>query len=421
MSRVTLVFFLIWLGIAMSVSAQPKGFNYDESKVPAYSLPDPLVMSDGTPVDSVDAWTKQRRAEVLELFKQHVYGTMPDATVPFQVQSKTEPFEILSGRGVAQEVELQMERGAKSIKVRILTIRPSQTSGPVPFFIGYNFLGNHTVIANSDVTLARAKTRDGKWAQAKESTRGERTSRWDVGQILDAGMGLVTAFYDDVDPDAYDKFQNGVHALYPELQARPDNWTSIGGWAWCLSRILDHLETDKHFDAKRAMVFGHSRLGKTSLWAGATDPRFAIVISNNSGCGGAALARRHFGETVDRITTVFPHWFCAKHNDYRENENAMPVDQHMLISLMAPRPVYIASAQGDQWADPKGEFLSGYHAQPVYKLLGEEGGLPEEMPAVDQPIGNRIGYHMRSGKHDVKAYDWTQYIKFAKRHLAGDR
>ncbi len=387
---------------------------WDEKDVPAYTLPDPLLMAEGRKVRSKKQWYAERRPELLSLFRDEMYGKTPE---PFESQhyKVVEPAtEALGGKALRKQVDVYLTSSDKYC-LHLLIYLPRNAKGPVPVFLGLNFQGNWALCGDPDVKrpeISEIRRRNGAWDGI--------VVPWPVEQILQAGYGVVTFDRADADPDFNDGFINGLTPLiYREGQhyPDPDQWGSVATWAWSLSRAMDYLETDSDIDAGKVAVIGHSRLGKTALWAGACDERFGIVISNCSGSGGAALSRRQFGETVLDLNRHFPHWFCGNFRKYDANEAALPFDQHSLLALIAPRPLYVCSAEKDAWADPYGEFLSAREASKVYRFLGKKGLAIEKWPSPDQPsMEGDVAYHIHSGPHDCNSYDWAQYIKFADKY-----
>ncbi|MBV5315658.1 MAG: hypothetical protein JZU47_20320 [Prolixibacteraceae bacterium] len=422
MKRFTSLFLLI-LFVFVNAYAQRENVISDESKVPAYQVPDILTRFNGGKVKTEKVWVKKQRPEILKLFTQEVYGKIPGEQPISEVKVWETSENALNGIAIRKQLSLFFRKHDRNLEVNVLMYLP-KTTKKVPVFLAYNFTGNHAIYNDPNIRLTESWVANNPSVgiinnQVTEQSRASASDRWPVDEIIKSGYGLVTVYYGDVDPDKND-FSDGIHPFfYSEGQQKPqiNEWGSIGAWAWGLSRVLDYLEKDILVDATKVAVLGHSRLGKAALWAGATDPRFAMVISNESGCGGAALSKRIFGETVQIINTSFPHWFCDNFLKYNGNEEMLPVDQHMLLALIAPRPLYVASAEGDQWADPLGEFLSAKYASAVYELLELEGLPAKEMPAVNQPVMGTIGYHIRTGKHDLSLYDWQQYIRFADKHF----
>ena len=386
------------------VNAQEVKTNLVEERVPAYELPDPLVFSNGKKVRTRRHWTRKRRPEILEIFSQEMYGHVPGRPAGEHFTTLREE-TVYDGLGIRKTVRIYLD-AAEQHWFDVLVHLPAQAEGRVPMFAGLNFKGN-------DATLDETSSR-----------------RWPYEQILKAGFGVATAWRDSVEPDgkqfvapgadaAWFCRDGGVRAWYNP----GGDWGAISAWAWGLSRIMDYLETDPAVDAKQVAVIGHSRLGKTSLWAGANDPRFAIVISNCSCSCGAAISRRVFGENFAAIDKTFPHWFTRAFDKYRFHEEQFPADQHWLAALAAPRPLYIVSATKDGWADPKGEWTCAAAVAPVYKLYRKPGLASRRfdasvMPDPDCPVSDgTVAYHIHEGKHGITAFEWAQYLRFFSRHL----
>lgn len=397
----------------------------DDPKAVGY--PDPLISRNGEKVTNAEQWKTKQRAEILELFRNQMYGKAPGLIDQSEIKIAQTDKNFLGGKAIRVQmlIKLQAPNGnTRTIDVMLVLPNSATDDRKCPVFLGLNFCGNHGIHPDPGILLSTKWMPAGQKRvvdnRATDAHRGVQASRWPLEQIIDRGFGVATAYYGDLEEDHKEGWKNGVRASFPVDGKVGDQlpehaWGAIGAWAWGLSRIMDALENIHMVDAKRVYVHGHSRLGKTALWAGACDERFAMVISNNSGEGGAALARRLQGERTADLNRRFPHWFCKNFHQYSEHEEKLPFDQHWLIACMAPRPVYIASASDDDWADPEGEFLAGVHAEPVYKLFNLKGLGTTQWPAVQTPVGNSIRYHLRQGKHDVTSYDWEQWMQAAPR------
>jgi hypothetical protein len=403
--------------------AQTLTFNADETKVPPYTLPDPLMGKDGKKITTAAAWNGSQRSYIYHLFEENVYGRFPQTKIPVQFVLRETNRHALNNTAIRKQVRIYFLKDT-SVHMDLLMYLPANAKAPVGMFAGYNFSGNQTILPDTGISLSdrwvNAGAKGSVNNRSTDSSRGLAASQWQVNEILKHGYGIAVLYYGDIEPDNPDGWKTGIRStLQNALQIKPEEWSAIGAWAWGLVRVMDYLEQDRDVDAKRIAVIGHSRLGKAALWAGASDQRFSIVVSNESGEGGAALSKRWYGETVGIINQKFPHWFVAAYKKYNENTAALPVDQHMLLSLIAPRPLYVASAEGDQWSDPKGEFLAARKADPVYALFNKKGIGTDSMPGLHQPVGETVRYHIRAGKHDVTLYDWQQYLGFADKYWRG--
>jgi len=431
--NIRLIIPALLLSLPAAAQSFPAGYNNVESAVKPYTELDPLTFANGKPVTR-KMWPA-RRAEILHLFEQNVFGRTPASAqhlpVRFHLEERND--HALDGRAIREQVTIYFsDKFEGGPRMHMLIYLPAHREGKIPIVLGLSFAGNQTIIDDPAIKLNPTWTRPPKSKELPhletpaESTRGAQTQQWQVEKILARGYGIATIYYGDLDPDYKDAISLGIRPLFyahDQTAPKPDDWGALGVWAWGLSRGLDYLQTNAEIDSAHVAVTGHSRLGKAADWAAAQDTRFAAVLSTESGKGGQSLSRRVYGETVAHLQQSFSYWFCESYAKWVDHDTEIPADGNLLTSLMAPRPLYIASAEGDQWSDPKGEFMSAVSASRVYQLLGKPGVSTTTMPEIDQPTDPKrfVAYHVRTGKHDVTGYDWDQYLNFLDAHFGSGK
>ncbi|QGJ69901.1 putative dienelactone hydrolase [Planctomycetales bacterium 10988] len=368
------------------------GIFVHEAKVPEYELPSLLTTQEGEAIESQEAWLIKRRPEVMRLFEHTVYGRLPGSPDRQEHELLDRDEMALDGKATHETIQITCWNGERTLTFKTELFLPNNGHERAPVFV----LVNHRETEEAD------------------PTRKTKTGFWPVEEIIARGYGTAIFREDDLSPDRRDALNEALGTLYPRPKdGKGTTWGALAAWSWGASRVMDVLQTHARVDHRKVAIVGHSRGGKCALWTGARDPRFTLVYSNGSGCGGAALSRRRFGERLAQITDRFPFWFCENLQQYAEREDALPLDQHMLLALIAPRNVYIGSAAEDLWADPKGEYTSLVESGAVYRLF-DDSPLSPEMPAVDEQRTTKMrGYHIRPGKHDLQANDWQYVMDFA--------
>lgn len=409
--KASTLFLLCTLLVGTSLNAQQKkeldsDIIYDEDGIAFYDLPDLLTTAEGLPVTTAEEWHSIRRPQILSLFSSLIYGRVPQPESPITTSSKVlkEDKDFMNGKATRKDVKISFSNAKGNAEMTILVFVPNNAPKPAPAIMIHSF--DDTKSAKFDV---------------HETDQERLKNNWPLSEILDRGYAFVAVFQKDLVGHNEVSFEKGIHPLFfKKGQSFPkaDEWGVLSAVAWGGMRALDYLESDDDVDHERVGLMGHSKMGKAALWTAAQDQRFALVISAQSGCAGAALWRRKSGETLKKMVTRFPYWLSRNAWKFVDQEADLPVDQHMLLALVAPRPVYVASGSEDGWADPRGEYLSAYHASEVYRLLGKKGLSSEESPALNQAIlDSEVGYHLKDGGHSVEDYDWMRFLDFADRHL----
>jgi hypothetical protein len=398
--------------------------NYDEAKVGAYTLPDPLRLNNGKPVRDAKTWWNKRRPEIVSLFETQQYGRAPGRPADESFNATDPGTPALNGKAIRKQVTISFSKDPSWPKIHLLVYLPANVNKPVPVLLSINFGAVSQSV--EDPGIAPDEVWDPKTHTRISPSKGRNFGRLDVEPLLEVGIGVATFYYGDLDPDFPEGFSNGIRARYLKAGQKDrlsDDWGSIAAWAWGMSRVEDYFETDKQVDAKRVAIHGVSRLGKTVMWAGAHDQRFAAVIASCSGEGGAALSHRNYGESIAHLTdpTRFSYQFAPNYAKWAGFPDHAPMDANLLIALIAPRPLLLQTGNTDSWSDPKGEFLAAVAAEPVYKLLGKDGLDTDVWPSAKQPILHDIGYYMHDGGHGMVPSDWNVYLDFLKMHLHPER
>ena len=430
-------------GFAETVFAQDREVfvheaNYDTSKIPPYTLEDPLTFVDGRKVKNAADWAVRRR-EILGIFAKEMYGEEPPKPEVLIAELQDEK-KTVDGHAIRRQYKMWFKADKSGPCLNWIVWIPTFAAKPTPVILGLNYRGNHELVFDDDIPVQPGWTRarekyDVKDNRSSEKTRGLRqdpngASIFPLGMILARGYAVMSACYCEVSPDpehteTETKFQQnpfaytGVFELWGKRdESRTDNITALGAWAWALSRGLDLAERIPEIDAKKSVVTGCSRLGKAALIAAARDERFAVCVPNQTGGGGVPLAKRNFGENVSTEMASFPHWYCKAYAKYIDNEQAMKFDQHLLVAAIAPRSLLVQGFNA-RWFDAKGEWLSCRAASPVWEFLGKEG-----LPKGDFPenydlsrIGSSFGYVRRGGQHGLSGYDWLWTLDFADKAL----
>ncbi|MDF2157272.1 acetylxylan esterase [Algoriphagus sp. CAU 1675] len=383
------LFTLLFSQFAMS---QPTP-NYDESKVPDLVLPDPFVSAKGKIIQSAKEWEEIRRPEIFRLFEEQVYGKIPTDLDNISFEEVKESENPYPDQAILKEVNITVSRKGQHYTMRLNVFIPKSGKGPFPVILLINYSPKYP---NGQIV---------------------EEGFWPVPELIAQGFATASFHAETVAPDDKIRFSEGIISkLYPEQLEQADGMRALGAWGWGAMRAMDYFENSALFDSEKSVLVGHSRAGKATLWASANDPRWAVTIPNESGCGGAALSKRKFGETVQVINTSFPHWFNDNFKSYNNKEEELPIDQHLLVSLIAPRAIYFSSAREDRWADPKGEYLSLTLGSRVYQeIFGKKAVFPLEFEELQGPILQpSMGYHIREGEHNLTPEDWKHYLEFIK-------